>query len=94
MPRPGSRATGAELITAAVEFPSLGLPLRVAPRHTCVSGDTALLIADRVVDGRRPDGEHVHLEGTATDVARRGPDGLWRHVVDHHPYGTARHSGT
>jgi ketosteroid isomerase-like protein len=34
-----------------------------------------------------PDGEHVHVDGTATDVARRGPDGLWRYVIDN-PFGT------
>ncbi|MFJ3969784.1 hypothetical protein ACIPYR_16745 [Streptomyces parvus] len=27
------------------------------------------------------------IAGTATDVARRGPDGLWRYVVDN-PFGT------
>jgi hypothetical protein len=29
----------------------------------------------------------VHVEGTATDVARRGPGGLWRYVTDN-PFGT------
>ncbi|MGW2701868.1 YybH family protein [Streptomyces sp. NPDC001340] len=88
VPRPGDRVTGAELVAANAEFQSLGLPIRVSPRHTYVSGDTALLIVDWVIDGRRPDGEYVHLEGTATDVARRGPDGLWRYVIDN-PFGTA-----
>jgi hypothetical protein len=24
----------------------------------------------------------MHIEGTATDVARRGADGLWRYIID------------
>ncbi|MFC0541453.1 hypothetical protein [Kutzneria chonburiensis] len=27
-------------------------------------------------------GAPVQVEGTATDVARRGPDGCWRYVID------------
>jgi ketosteroid isomerase-like protein len=69
---------------------SLGVPIRVEPRHVYVTatGDTALLVVDWMIDGRRPDGEHVHIEGTATDVARRGVDGVWRYVIDN-PFGTA-----
>ncbi|MEU0005042.1 DUF4440 domain-containing protein [Streptomyces sp. NPDC006314] len=89
VPRPGGQVTGTELVAANAGFQSLGLPIRVNPRHTYVSGDTALLIVDWVIAGRRPDGERVHLEGTATDVARRGPDGLWRYLIDN-PFGTAQ----
>ncbi|EFL19641.1 predicted protein [Streptomyces sp. C] len=32
------------------------------------------------------DGVPVHVEGTATDVARRGPDGRWRYAIDN-PFG-------
>ncbi|WHM40836.1 DUF4440 domain-containing protein [Streptomyces sp. BPTC-684] len=86
--RAGEPVTGAELRAANAEFQSLGLPISVRPRNTYVADDIALLIVDWVIDGEAPDGEHVHIEGTATDVARRGPDGLWRYVIDN-PFGTA-----
>ncbi|MFJ4778138.1 YybH family protein [Streptomyces sp. NPDC088762] len=84
--RDGESVTGAELRAANAEFQSLGLPISVRPRHTYVAYDIALLIVDWVIDGEGPDGERVHIEGTATDVARRGPDGLWRYVIDN-PFG-------
>ncbi|MFD0538567.1 hypothetical protein ACFQY7_37435 [Actinomadura luteofluorescens] len=34
----------------------------------------------------------VRIEGTATDVARRGPDGRWRYAVDN-PFGTSAPGG-
>ncbi|MFK0122418.1 hypothetical protein ACIQSP_03790 [Streptomyces nigra] len=46
----------------------------------------APLIVDRVIDGTGPEGQDVHVEGTA-DIAQRGPDGGWRYVVDN-PFGT------
>ncbi|OAR26493.1 DUF4440 domain-containing protein [Streptomyces sp. ERV7] len=89
VPRAGEPVTGAELRAANAEFQSLGLPITVRPRHTYVADDIALLIVDWVIDGEGPDGEDIHIEGTATDVARRGPDGLWRYVIDN-PFGTLR----
>ncbi|UYQ62719.1 YybH family protein [Streptomyces peucetius] len=88
VPRPGTGVTGAELMAANSAFQTLGLPITVRPRHTYVAGDIALFIVDWSIEGHRPDGEHVHLEGTATDVARRGPDGLWRYLIDN-PFGTS-----
>lgn len=88
VPRPGTCVSGARLVAANTEFQSLGLPIRVDPRHVYVTGDTALLVVDWVIDGSRPDGERVRIEGTATDVARRGADGVWRYVIDN-PFGTA-----
>ncbi|WP_035856447.1 YybH family protein [Cryptosporangium arvum] len=67
----------------------LGLPITVEPRHVYVADDIALLIVDWTIDGTDAGGEHVHLEGTATDVARRGADGCWRYVIDN-PFGTVR----
>ncbi|MFM9367762.1 YybH family protein [Streptomyces sp. Da 82-17] len=88
VPRPGETVTGAGLRAANAEFQGLGLPIAVTPRHTYVADDIALLIVDWVIDGTGPDGQHVHIEGTATDVARRGPDGRWRYVIDN-PWGTS-----
>lgn len=63
-------------------FMALGLPIAVRPRHTYVAGDIALLVVDWEIHGAAADGTDVHIEGTATDVARRGPDGHWRYVID------------
>lgn len=57
------------------------------PRHVYATDDLALLIVDWVIEGTA-DGRPVRIEGTATDVARRGPDGRWRYAVDN-PFGTA-----
>lgn len=65
----------------------LGVPVSVCPRHVYRSGELALLIIDWVIDGTDREGRAVHVEGTATDVARRGPDGRWRYVIDN-PFGT------
>jgi ketosteroid isomerase-like protein len=88
IPTPGHSVTGASRAAANQRFLDLGLPIAVRPRHTYVAEDIALLIADWTIDGTGPDGWHVHIEGTATDVARCGSDGLWRHVIDN-PFDTA-----
>lgn len=83
--RPGVVVTGDGRRQATSSFLALGVPIDITVRHTYVYGDTALVIGDFVIDGTKPDGEHVHIEGTATDVARRGPDGLWRYIIDNPP---------
>jgi ketosteroid isomerase-like protein len=86
VPEPGTAVTGEDLERANGEFVGLGLPITVRPRHVYSADDIALLIVDWVIDGTDPDGGHVHIEGTATDVARRGADGHWRYVIDN-PFG-------
>jgi ketosteroid isomerase-like protein len=61
---------------------SLGLPLEAKARHVFVNGDIAQIVVDWSIDGTGHDGEHVHVEGTASDVARRGADGRWRYLID------------
>jgi len=61
---------------------SLGLPLEAKARHVFVAGDIAEIVVDWSIDGTGPDGEHVHVEGSASDIARRGADGLWRNLID------------
>ncbi|MCZ2524227.1 YybH family protein [Streptomyces sp. HB2AG] len=87
VPRPGKPVTGPELHAANGRLQVLGAPVSVRPRHVYRSGDLALLIVDWVIDGTDREGRAVHVEGTATDVARRGPDGRWRYVIDN-PFGT------
>lgn len=58
---------------------ALDREMTVDVRKVITRGDLALLIVDwRVGDE----------SGTATDVARRGPDGGWRYVIDN-PSGLA-----
>ncbi|NED19017.1 DUF4440 domain-containing protein [Streptomyces sp. SID9913] len=87
VPQPGTPATGPDLHAANGRLQELGIPIAVRPRHVYCSGDVALLIVDWVIDGTGREGQAVHVEGTATDIARRGPDGRWRYVIDN-PFGT------
>ncbi|MBO8193294.1 DUF4440 domain-containing protein [Streptomyces oryzae] len=79
----GSVADSPEgIVRANAGFLALGLPITVRPRHVHATQDTALLIVDWEIEGPGPDGQPVHLTGTATDVARRGVDGVWRYAID------------
>ena len=83
--RTGRALTGDARIAANSAFQELGLPIEVTPRHVFAAGDIALLVVDwQIGDGR--------ITGTATDVARRGADGVWRYTVDN-PFGTATGAG-
>ncbi|MYR46305.1 nuclear transport factor 2 family protein [Streptomyces sp. SID5910] len=88
VPEPGRLVAGADRVRANDDFLGLRVPIRVTPRHTYVVGDLALLIVDFVIDGVAAHGGPVHIEGTATDVARRGTDGCWRYAIDN-PFGVA-----
>jgi ketosteroid isomerase-like protein len=61
---------------------SLGLPLAAKARHVFVAGDIAEIVVDWAIDGTGSDGRHVHVAGTASDVARRAEDGRWRYLID------------
>lgn len=88
VPEPGRPMTGPDRATANAAFQSLGVPIEVTPRHVYVADDIALLIVDWIIEGTGRDGGAVRIEGTATDVARRGSDGRWRYLIDN-PFGTA-----
>jgi len=64
------------------EHLALRKQLEVSPRDVLVCGDLALLIVDWRIAG-------TDIEATGTDVARRGPDGHWRYVIDN-PFGIDR----
>jgi ketosteroid isomerase-like protein len=81
--RDGRAVTDPTEIAAELERDlGLGLPLEAEARHVYVAGDIAQIVVDWSIDGTNPDGEHVHLEGSASDVVRRGADGRWRYLVD------------
>ncbi|GHA59004.1 hypothetical protein GCM10010330_08650 [Streptomyces tendae] len=69
--QPGAPVAGPELHVANGRLQGLGVPISVRPRHAYRSGGLALLIVDWLIDGVGREGEAVHVEGTATDVARR-----------------------
>ncbi|MBB4945643.1 ketosteroid isomerase-like protein [Kitasatospora gansuensis] len=88
VPEPGRPVTGPGIHAAITGFLALGLPITVQVRHAYTADEIALLVVDWTITGTGPDGSPVHLTGTATDVARRGPDGYWRYLIDN-PFGTA-----
>ncbi|MGW5049919.1 YybH family protein [Actinokineospora sp. NPDC004072] len=85
---PGDPVTGDDARKAVADFLALGLPMEIEDRHVYVADDTALIIADWRVEGTTPDGQQLSLQGSSTDVLRRGADGLWRSIIDN-PHGTA-----
>lgn len=81
VPRPGYSVTGADRLAAHQHLLGFGGSMRARTRHAYVAGDIGLLIVDWTIEGGA-----VRMEGTATDVVRRGPDGGWRYLIDnpHH----------
>ena len=77
-----------EIATELERDISLGLPLEAKARHVFVAGDIAQIVLDWSIDGTGPDGKHAHLGGSASDILRRGADGLWRYIIDNNQ-GTA-----
>ena len=61
---------------------NLGVPLKANVRHVFVSGDTAQIVLDWSIHGNDADGKLVHVHGTASDIMRRGEDGVWRYIID------------
>jgi ketosteroid isomerase-like protein len=89
VPRPGTPLVGpARRIPAHEHLLGFGLPITAHTRHAYVTGDIALLVVDWSIAGTGRAGQPVDLRGTAADVARLGPDGRWRYVIDN-PFGTA-----
>jgi len=66
----------------------LGLPLKAKARHVFVADDIAQIVLDWSIEGTGPDGKHVQLGSSASDVVRRGADGFWRYLIDNNQ-GTA-----
>jgi ketosteroid isomerase-like protein len=81
--RDGRSVTDPTEIAAELERDlRLGLPLEAKTRHVFVAGDIAQIVLDWSIDGTGPDGKHVRLEGSASDIVRRGADGRWRYLID------------
>jgi ketosteroid isomerase-like protein len=85
----GRTVTDQAEIAAELEgFLNLRLPMEATARHVFVADDIAQIVLDWSLDGTGPDGTHLHIEGTACDIARRGTDGIWRYLIDN-PLGAA-----
>lgn len=67
---------------------NLGVPLKARVRNIFVGGDTAQIVLDWAIHGTDDEGKLVHVHGTASDIMRRGPDGVWRYIIDNNQ-GTA-----
>jgi ketosteroid isomerase-like protein len=57
-------------------------------RHMFVVDNVAQMVLGWSISGTGLNGRHVHLSGMASDVLRRGADGLWRVLIDNNQ-GTA-----
>lgn len=83
VPQSGREQIRKELL----KYYSVQLPMHIIARHIFVSGDTASLVLDWNIAGQAPDGTLVHIVATSNDIARKGPDGSWRYIIDN-PFGT------
>jgi ketosteroid isomerase-like protein len=60
----------------------LRLPLSATVRAVLPALGLALVLGERHMAGRGPDGQRVQLTGLGSTVVRERPDGTWRIVVD------------
>ncbi|PVE08159.1 nuclear transport factor 2 family protein [Streptomyces scopuliridis] len=83
---PGKPLTGQARREYQREFLARGPRMTAVPRQSFVTGDTALLIVDWVIETIDDAGAPERLEGVGVDVLRLGEDAVWRYAVDD-PYG-------
>ncbi|MFE3140957.1 YybH family protein [Streptomyces scopuliridis] len=83
---PGKPLTGQARREYQREFLARGPRMTAVPRQSFVTGDTALLIVDWVIETTDDAGAPERLEGVGVDVLRLGEDAVWRYAVDD-PYG-------
>ena len=83
IPPGGNCAHGLDEIRAATA-PIISLRPRMtsAVYKTLRSSELALTQASWDLYGTAADGNRTRLSGTSTIVSRRGPDGIWRIVID------------
>jgi ketosteroid isomerase-like protein len=81
-PLPGQIVWGEGVRPAIASLVELGHEMNVTVRHVMRTDDVALIVLDWIIPA-------IGLTGTATDVARQGPNGTWKCIIDN-PHGTAR----
>ena len=91
---PGVAVTKSEEAKAEIQgwfkayFDAYDPKLTIDIRHVYESGGVALLIVDHTI-AHTVDGVTTLHEGTSTDVAVKGADGVWRYAIDN-PNGVSR----
>ena len=60
--------------------------MRIDNRHCIVNDNIALVRGEWSLSGIADDGRPIKAGGNSSEVLRRGPDGLWRYLIDH-PFG-------
>lgn len=83
---PGKPLTGQARRDYTREFLSRGPRISTELRQSFVTGDTALLIVDWVIDTVDETGAPERMQGIGVDVLRLCEDNVWRYAVDE-PYG-------
>ncbi|MCS0636042.1 SgcJ/EcaC family oxidoreductase [Streptomyces sp. LP05-1] len=83
---PGVPLTGRARIESVEQWLAAKPKMTATPRHSFVTGDTALLIVDWKIDTTDANGEPEQLTGVGVDVLRLGEDGNWRYAIDD-PFG-------
>ena len=85
--QPGQIATGTSGIREVMDgFLALNPTVTLEKSEAITAGDLSLVITKWTLEGTGPDGEPVHMEGTATDVMGKQPDGSWLILIDN-PWG-------
>jgi uncharacterized protein (TIGR02246 family) len=84
IPQPGNPVTGHAAIREALgSFLALQGQFQLRTVAVVESGDLAVAYGEWTLKGGTdPDGNAVNLEGRATDVMRKQPDGSWLDVID------------
>jgi uncharacterized protein (TIGR02246 family) len=82
---PGVPLSGQARKDALRELIAMKPKMTATLRESQVTGDTALLVVDWVIELTTPDGEEQRLSGVGLDVLRRR-DGQWLFAVDN-PFG-------
>ena len=82
-PAPGQQVTGRSEIEKRLRALIALKGILTASEQSCIAFENcALLQARWQFVGTSPDGKPVEMGGTSTKLARRGPDGFWRYVID------------
>lgn len=83
---PGKPLTGDARRAYQREFLARRPKMTANPRQVFVTGDTALMIVDWVIDSVDDNGAPERLQGIGVDVLTLSEDGVWRYAIDD-PYG-------
>jgi len=86
--QPGQIATGISGIREVMGgFLALNPTVAAEKVEAITTGDHALVYTKWTLEGSSPDGDPVHLAGTATDIMVKQSDGNWLILIDN-PWGS------